>query len=221
MVGFILAALLVGSQTGVEMGKLSTACAPGYVDSDAAGTGGNSTDTLTKGECVAHCNEQGPACSWDCSNQDQFPLVVSATDATDAEDITSISDLAGTLGSQIADAGSTLSSFYDITEDVGTCNAERMILNIGLLSYFGICIALAVYFGRLQKNFRHRAGDLIEAALIQSGPVDLLLKEALDSSPDIARAAVLKMSAMIASASQEYTFDDEEERPVKKQIYYI
>lgn len=209
-IGFIFAALLVGSQTGVEIAKLTSACNPNFEETATNTT--NSTAAMTRGECLVLYNEEGPSSTLECSNEGLYPIgsAAAAADAGAAND--GFFDIATDIGDSLANAGDTLTSFYDITSDVGECSPTRIIMNFGLLAYTLICLTLSVYFGKLLSNFRHRAGDLIEAALIQNGPVDELLSEALNSSPDVARAAVLKMSAMIASASQEVVFDDDDDR---------
>lgn len=215
-VGFFCAALLVGSQTGVEIGRLTSACDPSYEDPNTVTSSPNTTASMSRTECLEISNAQGPSSLLDCKDTSLYPLVSLGTGVgTGVEDgsfLGSAADLAADLTDSLVNAGDTLTSFYDITSDVGKCSAERIIMNFGLLAYTGICITLAIYFAKLLKNFRLRAGDMIEKALIHKGPVDELLAEAVDGSPDISRAAVLKISALIASATKEYAFD-EDDRP--------
>jgi hypothetical protein len=106
------------------------------------------------------------------------------------------------------DIGGSVAGAFDATEDVGECNAERMIMNIGLLGFITSSLAATVYFGKLNTNFKHKAGDLIEAALVVNEPAEDLLKRCTEGTPDIARAAILKISALLAGATMEVAFED-------------
>jgi hypothetical protein len=183
---------------GVELVRLSKACDPAYVGTDLV----EEVVEMTKTECLIANNKLGPAADVEsrlnCENEDLYPAVLTET----------VVSLADELAGALTDVASTVSSSFDLDADVGKCNVERVLLNVGLVANVILLISLIVLYWMMFVNFKHRAGDLIEAALIHAEPAVALIAKALDGTPDVARAASLKIGALLAGATDQVEFED-------------
>jgi len=92
----------------------------------------------------------------------------------------------------------------------GECEDTDVFVVVGFTVIALVSTVLTYIYWRAWRNFDHEAGDCIEEAM--TGEVDdpsTLIRQALRGSPDVSRAAALRISALLTSTPQDAVSDAE------------
>jgi len=103
--------------------------------------------------------------------------------------------------------------------DSGGCQDTDVMLVVGFAVIVTASTGLTLLYRRAAENFGHEAGDCIEEAM--TGEVDpaTLIRQALRGSPDVSRAATLRIAALLTSTAQEADEDAELDAAVADSEY--